>query len=271
MLQTDQNDRFSAPELVLSIMDSSKDPVLNINQLVSAGALFGIHEGAIRVAVTRLTQDGVLEQQTRGAYSVGPYGAGLHATVSTWKTVEDQVIDWGGDWLAVFTGNLKRTNKKQVRARERALRLRGFAAFDRGLSLRPANFAASTAQIRAQLSGLGLEDDALVFQMADVDAREANAFKTLWDTTALEHQYQEYLDAMGASADGLYEKPIPEAARESLALGKRITRDILLDPLLPPEMIDVALRRNMVEAMIEYDRLAKGLWARFYQVESLAD
>ena len=55
-----------------------------------------------------------------------------------------------------------------------------------------------------------------------------------------------------------------EAARETMQLGRAVTHDILMDPLLPEEMLDTALRRKMNQTMRTYDKLAKSYWRDFY-------
>ena len=55
------------------------------------------------------------------------------------------------------------------------------------------------------------------------------------------------------------------AAIETLFLGRAVTRDILLDPLLPDELVDAGLRKAMVDAMQRYDRRGRAFWREFYR------
>ena len=55
---------------------------------------------------------------------------------------------------------------------------------------------------------------------------------------------------------------IVEAARETLLLGQSVIRTINTDPLLPAEMVDAALRAEMIAAMQRYDTIGKGFWAK---------
>jgi phenylacetic acid degradation operon negative regulatory protein len=55
------------------------------------------------------------------------------------------------------------------------------------------------------------------------------------------------------------------SARETLLVGRAVTRAILLDPLLPEQLINIKLRRQMIVSMQHYDHLGKAIWRNFYQ------
>ena len=255
--------QLSAPELLLSIFDSVKAPELSVAYLVSAGELFDIDPRALRVALGRLVKRGILQQIGRGRYGIGKAGEQLHQTVRAWRNVEDELVPWRGGWRAVYAGALGRADKTAVRVRERALRMSGFAAVDRGLLwVRPDNLAVSLTESRQQLLSLGLDADCLTIRINDLEPVDAIRPAELWDVHGLESGYARRLAQLQASRDHMASLSAQEAAREGLTLGRAVTRDILMDPLLPEEMIDTALRRRMIDEMIDYDRLAKGLWAR---------
>jgi len=265
MLETSSPPPFSARELVLSLIDSTTRPVLSIHRLIAAGSLYDIDPGAMRVAVTRLVREQVLEQRDRGSYGVGPEGQPMHKTVRAWYRVEEELKPWTGEWIAAFAGHLKRTNKKQVRIRDRALKLRGFSAFDPGLWVRPDNLKSSLDETCAHLISLGLDEDVVLMKATDLATQQDAFFRQLWDIEELERLYQSHVDALARSTKIVDTLPLEQAARDCLALGKMITRDILMDPLLPSELIDTELRTRMIGDMFAYDRMAKGLWVKFYE------
>ena len=259
-------DRLSAPELLLSIFDSAREPVLSAAYLVAAGELFDIDSRALRVALGRLVKTGVLSQVGRGQYGIGSAGERLHQTVRAWRNVEDELVPWRGGWLAIYAGALGRADKTAVRGRERALRILGFAALDHGLLwVRPDNLATGLAGARRRLLDLGLDSDSLALHIDAAEPTGAIDPARLWNTPMLESRYATRLTQLRASRTRIPSLTPQDAAREALAVGRAVTRDILIDPLLPQEMVDTGLRRRMIDEMIDYDRLAKAYWANLME------
>jgi len=254
--------KLSARDLILSLLDSAPEPRIRAASLIEAGALFGIDSRAIRVAVARLVKDRVLTTAARGVYKVGGRGDHLHRTVTSWVNTGSTLKPWDGTWLAVYLGNLKRANRTAVRARERALRLKGFAALDSYLAVRPANLDIPLARIRAGLIelGLGTRANLLLIEQAE----PALEFEDLWDTAALESRYLRHIRDLQRSTGRINGLDTFAAAKETLLVGREVTRDIVLDPLLPDEMVDTELRTEMIEQMKIYDVLGKNCWRKFY-------
>lgn len=265
MSSPDDPATLSAPELILSLADSAPQPRLTAANLVAAGALLGIDAGTMRVALGRLVKKGVLAQQTRGVYRLGGRGGELHRRVLGWHRVEEQLAPWDGRWLGVFSGHLRRSEKSSLRARERALRLKGFADARPGLAVRPANLRIPLAELRRELTDLGLDVDALVLGIDATDPQHEFDPGTLWDLAALEQGYLDHLGRLIDSTARLAGLDVQSAARETLLVGRSVMRAILTDPLLPEAMVDTARRRRLIDAMIEYDRLGKRCWREFYR------
>jgi len=257
---------LSAGELILSLADSAPRPRLTAGNLVAAGALLGVDAGAMRVAVGRLVKRGVLEQEQRGVYRLGARGAELHRRVQAWHRVEDQIAPWTGGWIGVFTGHLGRSEKSGLRARERALRLKGFAEARPGLAVRPHNLRAPMPVLRVELIELGLDEDALVLGIGTSDPDHPFDATSLWDIAALQQRYRSGCERLEASAARLPDLDVHAAARETLLVGRAVMRDILKDPLLPEELVDTAGRRKLIDAMKAYDRIGKDRWRNFYRM-----
>ncbi|HEX7035859.1 MAG TPA: type IV toxin-antitoxin system AbiEi family antitoxin domain-containing protein [Pseudomonadales bacterium] len=256
---------LSAPELVLTLADSVPEPRLAAAQVVAAAQLLGIDAGAVRVALARLVKQGVLEQAERGVYRLGRRGSELHRRVLAWDRVEDQVRRWDGRWLAVLTAQLGRSDKAGLRARERALRLKGFAEAQPGLFVRPNNLRAALPALRDELVGLGLDREALVVVIDQADPTRPFEPERLWDTAALERRYADDRRRLEESTARVAELDVQSAARETLLVGRAVMHDILIDPLLPETLVDVAARRRLIAAMRAYDRLGKRCWRAFYR------
>lgn len=260
-----QTNSLSARDLVLTLIDSAADETLTARYFIAAGALFDFTSGNVRVALARLVNDGSLLQVERGTYRLGSRAGTLHVLVRSWSRVEDSVKPWQGGWLAVHTAHLTRSLKTQMRNRERALGLYGFAESHVGLWVRPDNLLVPLPELFENLTALGLDDVALASTLANLVPTDAFQIESLWDSQQLEARYLQHLTALADSSSKLPSLDSQTAASETLLLGRAITRDILLDPLLPSGMVDTKLRAQMIDAMRDYDRLGKKLWRAFYQ------
>ena len=250
---------LSARELILALIDSTAIATLNAAYFVAAGRLFDMHPNAVRVALGRLVKDQSLIQVARGVYSLGSRGGELHAMVRNWSTIEQTLKPWDGGWLAAYLGQLTRTNKSKVRARERALRLVGFAAADANLWLRPDNFLESLIMTRCRLVHLGLEETVMISKIEEFQPTQAIDPSRLWDRVTMESRYQWCIEQLAASVGRLATLNSSAAARETLLLGRSVTRVILLDPLLPEQMVN------------QYSTNLLGKWVREKQIMSLED
>ena len=256
---------ITARELILTLIDSTAVESLTAGYFIAAGNLFDLESSAVRVALARLVKDDSLVQVERGVYGLGSRGGELHSMVRNWSSVEHGLKPWNGSWIVAFLGHLKRTNKTEVRARERALRLLGLAATDFGLWLRPDNFVEPLTTTRTRLVQLGMDEAAMLASIVELQPPQAIDPQRLWQTSVLEATYREHLAQIEASTRRLKSMDDASAARETLLLGRATTRQILLDPLLPGEMVDQNLRRAMIDAMRGYDRLGRKYWAQFYK------
>ncbi len=254
----------SARALVLSLMSSTDAAPQAIGQLIDAAALFGIEAATLRVAVTRLMKDGLLESPERGIYSPGPKAQALMRRVQQWEHVADRVVDWNGDWLVALTRHLGRSDRKQLRARERALALFGYQQTEEGFWVRPANLSGSLDQHRAGLTDIGADEDIILMRAADMAMARPQDWAGLWSPEALSQSYARAIETMEASLARLDRLELDEAARETLLVGQPVIRAINFDPLLPPELGDQAGFLRMAEKMQAYNRVGQACWQRYY-------
>ncbi|MGI9591183.1 MAG: PaaX family transcriptional regulator, partial [Myxococcota bacterium] len=63
--------------LILDLLSTRRRGSMPVAALVEAAALFGIAEGSLRVALSRLLAEGRVERDERGAYRLGPAAAPL--------------------------------------------------------------------------------------------------------------------------------------------------------------------------------------------------
>ena len=264
-MTTTRSRPLSARELILTLMDSSTSESLGARFFVAAGELFQMDPGGIRVALARLVQDGSLSAYQRGRYRLASRAGTLHQLVRSWSKIEASLGAWHGGWLTIFVGHLARADKTRVRSNERALHLYGFAPAQTGLWIRPDNLLLPLADLREALLHLGLSEASWLARVSEFEPAGFPDAAEMWNIMALEKLYQANIDALAASGESLARQDANAAARETLLLGRQITRDILLDPLLPDQLIDGDLRRRMISAMHDYDRIGKAFWRSFFE------
>lgn len=237
-----------------------------VRALVAAGRLFGVAENNMRVTLARLVARGSVERDERGRYRLGPRSEAMKAQVTSWRRVEERVSrDWDGSWVAVHTAGLAPAREGPRRRRGQALRLFGFRALTPGLELRPNNWTGGVVSLRSELLALGLEPDALVVELRELDEASDRRARSLWDILGLEQSYRDWAAEIDASEARLPELPLEEAMVETFLVGGRVLRQILLDPLLPAEIADPNPRAGLVSRMREYDRLGRSCWASFLE------
>jgi phenylacetic acid degradation operon negative regulatory protein len=244
--------------LILDLLSTLGRSAAPVRALVSAGGLFGIAGNALRVALARLTAEGLVESDERGRYRLGRRAAPMNERVAGWRRREERVIAWRGDWIGVLTTGRPRGGARQ--RRDRALRLHGLRALDPGLSLRPDNLRGGVEAARDDLRALGLREDAPVFRLADLDAATDRRARGLFDGAALGRRYRDLGERLEQSAARLPDLPREEAMAESFLLGGEALRCLVLDPLLPEPIAPVADRRALVAAMRRYDDLGRRCW-----------
>jgi phenylacetic acid degradation operon negative regulatory protein len=258
--------RITAKRVVLQLLSATGGRPAPASGLVTACALFGITENNTRVALARMLAEGTLETGARGEYRLGAPTQALTREVMRWRDVEKTVRRWDGSYVAVHGGALGRTDRRELRRRERALRLLGFATLEHELDVRPDNLEGGCEALRERLHALGLDRRALVFRIVDLDESLAARARKLWDGAALQKAYRrtrEQLDRWIASEPSL---PRDVAARESFLLGSEAIRQILFDPLLPEPLVDVSERRALVDSMRRYDVVGRRVWMRLFGV-----
>ncbi|UKY53883.1 PaaX family transcriptional regulator C-terminal domain-containing protein [Streptomyces inhibens] len=206
---------LTARSIVLSTLLGHHPPRLPARALVRVGELFGIAEGTVRVALSRMVAAGDL-RQAAGSYA-------LTSRLLARQTRQDEsrsprTRPWGGEWeIAVVATSERRpaTERTALRQAMAALRL---AELREGSWLRPANLDRSRpAVVTEQCTWFtGTPDDdpaALAGRLWDLDGWAARAR----DLMAALHGADTLADRFTIAAAAL--------------------RHLLSDPLLPAELL----------------------------------
>lgn len=255
---------ISPRALVLSLLSGTGATRQTIARLIDAAALFGIEAATLRVAVTRLMKENLLESPERGVYQPGPKARALTRRVQDWQNVRERVMPWQGDWLVALTHALGRTDRKQLRARERALALFGYRETGAGIWVRPANLARPLDLHREDLTAIGADPSIMLLRVSETAMDPAPDWPALWQPDAHARTCSAAITGMQESLARLPGLAADAAARETFLTGQAVIRLINFDPLLPPELADQETFFEMVDRMREYNAAGQECWRRYY-------
>ncbi|MDQ2724237.1 MAG: PaaX domain-containing protein, C- domain protein [Actinomycetota bacterium] len=202
---------LTARSVIASVLLGTHPPVLAVKALVRVGDLFGIAEGTIRVALSRMAADGELITND-GHYRLGPRLAARQASQD--QGLWPEVTEWSGAWEIVL-GPEGDGDRQTVGDRLEALHL---ARAGGRTWLRPANLI--------RLSSTPWPEECVRFEGYPVveGADDCAVAESLWDLVGWQQ--------LGADLIGAY-----DAARgpaERFVVAAAILRQLRTDPLLPP-------------------------------------
>lgn len=246
---------------LLSTLPSAPGSSMPVRALVEAGAIFGLAENSLRVALARLLAQGRVERDERGRYRMGEDVAPLGNEIRAWRRLEARLGRWSGTWVGAHVAT---SRQRGARARsEQALRFLGFRSLADGFSVRPDNLKGGVADVRERLSRLGLAPGSLVVGVSDLDPASDARARRLWDPALLASEQRAGCDELAESRRRLARASEEQAMAETFLVGGKMIRLLVLDPLLPSEIAPIDAREALVEAMVEYDEFGRACWAGF--------
>ncbi len=254
---------LTARHLVLDLLSTLPRGAMPVRALVAAGALFGIRENSVRVALARLLADRRIERDERGAYRLGPGPRAVSRQVASWRDLDARLRPWDGGWIGVHVSGPRAAGRSAFRRRRRALDWLGLRELRPGLALRPDNLVGGVAEVRERLGALGIEPATPVFELRGLDAATDAAARRLWPAARLAAGYRTARLALERSERRLAALPEARAMVESFELGGRAIRQLATDPLLPDELLPSAERARLLATLRRYDRAGRACWARF--------
>lgn len=262
------NTKMNARDLIIDLLLGSQGRAISIKQIILAARLFKISENSIRVAVTRLSGDGVIEAIERGVYQFTHQSHEWANVMLNRKQGIKQTKSWTHQYLAVFTGELGRVDRTALNRRERALKHFGFKELEQGIFIRPDNLAIGFDQLFNELKSAGLEDSAKICQISHFDKTTLASLPQLWATQTLNQNYKKYRDLIQQWLTAAPELSVEDAARESLLLGRQTISLLMNDPLLPEHFVDVGLRQQFAESVQQLDQTGLEAWRKFYEQQA---
>lgn len=262
-MQSEKEKKPVARKLLLKLLGSRDNIQMNASAAVRVGALFGISENNIRVTLTRLQSAQLISLVERGYYKLGDKGIRFAKEIHQWREDENGLVTWQDDWVVAQTSTLPKSDKKQHRNNERALKLMGMKKLANDVYLRPNNFSGGADEVRDKLYALGLSSKTLVFSANNFDSRTQSKAMGLWRHLNLETFYDEGCSEIEKSLARLPSLPLEEATKESYVIGDRALYNVVFDPLLPTPLVDVAMRERYRNLVKRYDDAGAQIWHQF--------
>jgi phenylacetic acid degradation operon negative regulatory protein len=246
--------------LIMDLLFADPEIVIHTKQFVMAAQLFGITENNIRVALTRLSSEGLIESAGRGVYRLTLEAKEISEPVVHRTGGLKMTCDWAGDYLAVHTGSLGRADRTALKRRERTLRLSGFRELQSDLFIRPNNFAESLENTRTHLVKNGLDTTVAMFIATKFDDQNTSEVITLWDKEMLNVRYKKISQQIQSWFSIVDQLELGVAARESLLIGRQAIPLMMTDPLLPEPFIDSVLQQQFINDVKRLDLKGHQLW-----------
>lgn len=256
----------SAKQAILSALTATGKS-LSTAQLRLCGALFGVEGAAVRVALGRLVDKGDVAPEGEAVYRIGARGHAMAEALQRWRDLPRLNTPWRGEWIAIHTAHLGRSQRPQLRRRERALSLFGFAGAADGMWVRPDNLRVEPTALATRLFELGLEPEAIILGGASFLREPERGLGDLWDRKMIEAGYAAAEVAMTECLDGFEHASIQERARGTARIGAAVIGMLTFDPLLPGELVDADLRRAVHRRMLYFDRVGKQALAAYWRDE----
>ena len=236
---------LTARSVIASTLLGTSPPQLPGWLLVRAGALFGIAEGTVRTALSRMVAAGELSADD-GTYALAGPLLARQARQDESRRAAVAASGWDGAWtMAVVHGDPRSAAQRgELRAAAAALRL---AELREGVWLRPENLEpdrlpASSAVLAAQCARLTARPD---------DPDPAALAARLWDLDG----WAVRAAALRARMDGVVaalEAGDTAALAPGFVLSASVLRLTQADPLLPEALLPAGWPGGALRA--EYDR-----------------
>ncbi len=235
---------LTARSVLASTLLGSDPPRLPVSFLVRTCALFGLAEGTVRTALSRMVAAGEVVNDGDGWYSLTGDLVARQERQRTSRAAETR--EWSGRWRLAVVAPGARPAAERAEMRRVMAQLR-FAEQRDGVWLRPDNLERNPG-IETTVDALGRCTWFVADPDLPLDRSDAELAASLWDLAAWAQRADELRRAMRPLASEL------EAGdRESLApgfvLSAAVLRHFVADPLLPRELLPrdwpgAALRRD---------------------------
>jgi phenylacetic acid degradation operon negative regulatory protein len=217
---------LTARSVLASTLLGTEPPVLPPHALVRAGEVFGLAEGTVRTALSRMATAGEVVRLDDGRYELAGHLVERQARQRASRTPPPSA--WSGAWEMWVVGAGARASTERAELRRAALTLR-LAELRDGVWLRPDNldpdrFPAAREVLSGQCRRFRTQPD-----------HDGELAAELWDQADWSRQARELRRRM-AGLEGRLRDGDADALRPGFVLAAAVLRHFNIDPLLPPEL-----------------------------------
>ncbi len=246
---------LAARSVLASVLLGTDPPWLPTPLLVRTGALFGISEGTVRTALSRMVAAGEAVAE-RGGYRLSGRLVARQARQAASRRAE--LLDWDGTWeLATVEGDGRRAASDRAALRDALAALR-LVELREGAWGRPDNLDADRAPDASATAATWCR----WWRGARPDPAPDPA--TLWDLTGWAAGADELRRAMAALIRPL-EGGDERALAEGFVTSAAVLRHLQADPLLPAELLPRRWPGDALRADYDrYDAAYRAVLARWF-------
>lgn len=247
---------LTARSVIASTLLGSHPPRLPSRLLVRSGELFGIAEGAIRTAISRMVAAGELEA-VGSAYQLA---GGLLGR----QTLQDESRRptggrWDGRWELAVVGGTSRPSAARAALRAAMRRLK-LAELREGVWTRPDNLDPG----RAPHDRAVVDAQCHPFR-ATAERDAARLAADLWDLDGWAAEATALRTAMARVAPRL-DAGDGTALRDGFLVSAAVLRHLLADPALPPELVPARWPGAHLRADYEhFDAAFQNVWREWFR------
>ncbi|HTO01377.1 MAG TPA: PaaX family transcriptional regulator C-terminal domain-containing protein [Microthrixaceae bacterium] len=223
---------LTARSVLASTLLGTDPPRLPVSFLVRTGELFGLSEGAVRTALSRMASAGEVKRDDSGGYEL--QGELLTRQMRQRQSRIAETTAWNGRWTmaVVATGSRNASDRSALRSAMVRLRM---AELREGVWLRPDNLDhARLPDERDVVTDQCIRFDS-VPQIA-IEETEGELAGELWDLTDWSDTAKELRYRMHEVTKQL-EKEDPGSLPSGFVLSAAVLRHFGADPLLPRELL----------------------------------
>jgi phenylacetic acid degradation operon negative regulatory protein len=214
---------MSARSILASVLLGAHPPELPGRVLVAMGRLFGVSEGTVRVALSRMVAEGDLLARD-GAYRLTRRLQNRQARQD--ESRHPAVLPWSGGWVTAIVVVPGREAAARAALREAMAELR-MGELREGVWMRPDNLEPPSSQALALVA-----EQCHRFVARSIDVSDGDLAADLWDLAAWAATADEYRSAIERTDAALGDGEEPALAA-GFVLSAAVLRLMLTDPLLP--------------------------------------
>lgn len=225
---------LTARSVVASTLLGTDPPVLPVASLVRTGALFGLAEGTVRTALSRMVAAGEARSDGAGRYELT--GSLIERQARQRAARVAATTAWDGDWLAavVVTGARDATARAELRD---SMRRRRFGELRDGVWTRPNNLELPADPHDGSCDWFTVRPGAAPgLPIAEAEGAAAELAGTLWDLSGWAAIAVELTSEMDRLV-GRLDKGDEAALAEGFVVSAAVLRHLGTDPLLPTELL----------------------------------